>query len=118
MKLKNLSIICATLTCLIFTSNGFAQQQRSFSRKVQGGGVVVKAIQTSDGNYAYLNYANRHPTITKVSDLLGNTISETSLELVGLPCEEIGCGHSLESMAETVDGFVLVGWYRAGYYSS
>jgi len=69
----------------------------------------------SDGSYTYLNYANGRPTITKVNDLSGDTISEASLTFVDLPCTSSRCGASLEAIAQTLDGFVLVGWVRDGY---
>lgn len=115
MKLKTLSIICATLACLVLTSNAFAEEQQSFIRKVLGGGVVSRSLQMSDGSYAYLGGHN----ITVVKDPLGKSISEASLTFVDLPCTSNGCGASLEGMVQTRDGFVLVGWYReGGYYSS
>ncbi len=107
MKLKKLSIICAALAFLILTSNAFAQEQQSFVRKVLGGGGVGQLIQTKDGSYAYLNGHG----ITKV-DPSGNLISEASLTF-DLPYDRPQI--ALEGIAQTSNGFVLVGWVRDGY---
>jgi hypothetical protein len=115
MKLKKLSIICATLACFVFTSTLFAQQQPSFIRKVANGLGVHELIQLKEGGYAYLSGNN----VTVVKDPLGNSVSEIALTFIGLPCTERGCGLALEGFAQTVNGFVLVGWYReGGYYSN
>ncbi|MCI0444804.1 hypothetical protein L0152_16550, partial [bacterium] len=105
MKLKKVSIICATLACLILASNAFAAEQQSFVRKVLGGGDVSESIQTSDGSYAYLNDRN----ITKVNDLSDTRISEVSLTFVDFPYSSFYQYAALHGMAQTLNGFILVG---------
>ena len=109
MKLKKLSIICAALTSLLFTSYVFADNLESFIRKAEGGGFVSQSIQTTDGNYAYLN----GHSIKKLSTVSGNRISEISF-LFDVP--EYGYV-SLRGIAQTSNGFVIVGYANLnGYY--
>src|SRR5262245_897910 len=104
--MKLLLIVCAALTISMFTMNIFAANKQSFVRNVVDGGSAVQLIPTTDGGYAYLSSSK----IIKVPNVSGKKISEISLAF-DIPA---GAFAWLQEMAQTTDGFVVVGGAEIG----
>ena len=109
MKRRTIFVTCITLVSFLFSLPLFSQSENTFISKVAGGGDITAAIQTKDGNYAYLN----GNTIARVSNASGKKISETTL-LFEVPADGFV---GLQGIAETTNGFVVVGSGALnGYY--
>jgi hypothetical protein len=110
MKVKNYLIVCTVLTSFWFTSTVFADSQETFVRKVKGGGSISQSIQTTDGNYAYLNGSR----ITKLRSVSGKNISQTTLSFDISSYANV----RLRGIAQTSNGLVLVGDTDDWYYGN
>ena len=117
MKANTFPIIVILVVCAsqLFSENQPSNFQAPFVVKIEGGGRVSDAIQTKDGNYAYLTRSDG-PGITTVGNASGKTISEISVE----PVVALGPGFpilflSLRGMAQTSNGFALVGNVQVPY---
>ncbi len=107
MKIKQLKIFVILLAILLTVrlSEG-DDKDKAFIKKVKGVGYVMDAIQTTDGNYISVSRPKGRATniVMKVTPL-GQRIWERSFS-VGVAN---GAYMSLTSIAQTNEGYVLVG---------
>src|SRR5262249_21629768 len=117
-------VVISFMLVLLFACSGFSGQPatKPFVKKITGIGRLVTAIQTRDRNYVTVNHlsnagctSNNCPifTISKLTPSGGN-IWKTSFTITG---DNDGVS-VINAIAETNDGYVLVGSRPiGGYYS-
>jgi outer membrane protein assembly factor BamB len=82
-----------------------AVQAKAFVKRVEGAGRVMDAIQTADGNYVSISSTGAAIWIVRKVTMTGTRIWERSLSF-----QVADGGHvTLGSIAQTNDGYVLVG---------
>jgi len=109
-----IKILVSLFICLIAlpVAVGSEVQAPAFVKKVEGAGRVSAAVQTTDGSYVSISDTGDTSCFVRKISNKGKRIWERTLSF------EVGDGFVImNGIAETNDGYVLVGWGRlAGYY--
>jgi len=110
----NILVIVLIFVIAVMMLAGNDARAAAFVKKVQGFGPILTGVHTTDGSFVSLSTTENNSCVVRKTSASGKWIWERTLSFQTAE----GGFVFMHGIAQTNDGFVLVGWGRlGGYYS-